>query len=116
MKKAKPIQLHIRINPNYKAMMRLSMDLKEMHRSRLDHKFILAVIDEVTHFIITIAIYQSGSEGIGDASIEHVFSKYSIPECMIIDQDSAFMSSLTNYLRSQALKLRKLPLITINLY
>ena len=30
--------------------------------------------------------------------IGHVFSKYSIPEYIIMDQDSAFMSILGNYL------------------
>ena len=30
--------------------------------------------------------------------IDHVFSKYSISECLIIDQDSVFMSTLITYL------------------
>ena len=75
-------------------MTRLSVDLTVMARSHKGHKFILVVIDEVTNFMVTIAIYQSWSEEIGD----HVFSKYSIPECMIMDQDSTFMSTLINYL------------------
>ena len=37
-------------------------------------------------------------EEIGDALIEHVVTKYGIPDCIIMDQDSAFMSSLMNYL------------------
>ena len=37
------------------------------------------------------------SEGV-DVLIEHVISKYGTPEYMIIDQDSAFMSSLMSYL------------------
>ena len=55
-----------------------------MPRPYKGHKFILAVIDEVTTFMVTM--------------IEHVFSKYSITECMILDQDSAFISTLINYL------------------
>ena len=43
-------------------------------------------------------IYHSRSEEIGDALIGNVISKYGIPEYIIMDQDSAFMSMLMNYL------------------
>ena len=48
--------------------------------------------------MITIPIHQSKSEGIGDALIENVFTKYCIPEYIIMDQDRVFMSPLINYL------------------
>ena len=53
----------------------------------------LTVIDKVTNFMVTIPIHQSRSVEIGYALIEYVFSKYCIPECMIMDQDIAFMST-----------------------
>ena len=62
------------------------------------HKFILCIIDEVTNYLITVPIYQSKAEEIGDTLIEHVVTKYCVPDCIIMDQDSAFMSSLMNYL------------------
>ena len=62
-----------RINHNYKAMTRLSMDLK------------------------VIPIHESRSEEIGNVVIEHVLSKYRIPECMIMNLDSVFLSTLINY-------------------
>ena len=34
----------------------------------------------------------------GEALIENVITKYCIPDCIIMDPDSAFMSSLMNYL------------------
>ena len=43
-------------------------------------------------------IYHSRSEEIGDALIENVISKYGIPEYTVMDQESAFMSTLLNYL------------------
>ena len=46
-------------------------------------------------------MHQSKVEEIGDALIEHVITKYCIPDCMIMDQESAFMSSLINYLFSK---------------
>ena len=61
------------------------------------HKFILCIIDEVTDYLIIVCIYQSKAEEIGEGLIEHV-TKYCVPDCIIMDQDSAFMSSLMNYL------------------
>ena len=43
-------------------------------------------------------IYQAKSEEVGDAMIDNVISKDGIPECMIMDQDSAFMPTIMNYL------------------
>ena len=43
--------------------------------------------------MITAPIYQSEAEEIGDALIEHVVTKYCVPDCIIKDQDSAFISS-----------------------
>ena len=45
-----------------------------------------------------IPVYQSKAEEIGEALIEHVVTKYCVQDCIIMDQDSAFMSSLMNYL------------------
>ena len=87
-------QLQMRINPNYIPLSRLSMDLKVMPRSHKGHKFILYIMDEVTNYLITVPIYQAKSEEIGEALIENVITKYCIPEYIIMDKDSAFMSLL----------------------
>ena len=99
-RKDKPLvrQLQSRINLNYRPLSRLSMDLKVMPRSCRGHRYILCVIDEVTNYIIMAPIKQSRSEEVGEALINNVFSKYCIPDYMIMDLDSAFMSSLMNYL------------------
>ena len=91
-------QFQARINLNYRPLSRLSMALKVMPRSHKEHKFILCVIDEVTNYLMTLPIYHSRSEEIDDALIDSVISKYSIPEYIIMDQDSAFMSMLMTYL------------------
>ena len=90
--------LQTRINPNYVPMSRLSMDLKFMPRSYRGHRYILCIIDEVTNFLGTVPIFQAKSEEIGKALLEHVITKFCIPEYIIMDQDSAFMSSLMTYL------------------
>ena len=77
---------------------RLSIDLKVMSRSHKGHKFILCIINEVTNYLITVPIFQAKSEEIGEGLIENVITKYCIPEYIIMDQDSAFMSSLMTYL------------------
>ena len=73
-----------------------------MSRSQKGYKFILCIIDEVTNYLVTVPIFQAKSEEVGEevgeALIENVISKYCIPDCIIMDQDSAFMSSLMNFL------------------
>ena len=69
-----------------------------MPKSYRGHKFILCVIDEMTNYLITMPIHQARSEEIGDALIDNVISKYGIPEYMIMDQDSAFISTIMNHL------------------
>ena len=91
-------QLETRINLNYRPMSRLSMDLKVMPRSQKGHQYILSMIDEMTNYLITAPLYQARSEEVGVALIENVISKFGTPDYMIMDQDSAFMSSLMCYL------------------
>ena len=74
------------------------MDLKIMPISHKGHKFILCIIDEVSNHLITVPIHQAMSEEIGEALIENVITKYCIPGYIIMDQDSAFMSSCMTYL------------------
>ena len=77
------------------------MDLKVMPRLQKGYKFILCMGDEVTNYLITAPIYQSKSEEIGEALIENVISKYCMPNYIIMDLDSAFMSTLMNYLNQE---------------
>ena len=74
------------------------MDLKVMPRSYKGHKYILCIINEVTNYLITVPIHQAKSKEVGDALIEYIITKYCVPEYIIMDQDSAFMSSLVTYL------------------
>ena len=94
-------QLQTRINLNYRPLSRLSRDLKVMPRSRKGHKYILCRIDEAANYLITVPIYQSKAKELGDALIEHIITKYYIPDCIIMDQESAFLSLLINYLFSK---------------
>ena len=69
-----------------------------MPKSQKDHKFILCIIDEMTNYLITVPIHHVRSEEVGEGLIEHVISKFCAPDCIIMDQDSAFMSTIMNYL------------------
>ena len=91
-------QLQLRINLNYRPLSRLSMDLKVMPRSYRGDRYILCVIDEVTNYIITAPVKQAKSEEVREILINSVFSKYCVPDYIIMDLDSAFMSSLMSYL------------------
>ena len=79
-------------------MSRLSMDLKVMPRSHKGHRYILCIIDEVTNYLVTVPTFQTRSDEIGEVLIENIIMKYCIPEYIIMDQDSAFMSSLMTYI------------------
>ena len=52
----------------------------------------------MTNYLVTVPLYQDRSEEVREALIEHVITKYCTPDYMIMDRDSAFMSSLINYL------------------
>ena len=69
-----------------------------MPRLQKGHWYIFCVIDEMTNYLITAPLYQARSEEVGEALIENVISKFGTPDYMMMDQDSAFMSSLMSYL------------------
>ena len=69
-----------------------------MPRSQKGHQYILCMIDEITNYLITMPLYQARSEDVGEALIENVISKFGTPDYMMMDQASAFMSSLISYL------------------
>ena len=52
----------------------------------------------MTNYLITMPIHQAISKEIGNAVIDNVISKYGIPEYIIMDQDSTFMSRIMSYL------------------
>ena len=70
-------QLQTRINLNYRPLSTLSMDLKVMPKSYKGHKFNLCIIDEVTNYFITVPIYHSRSEEIGDVLKKMLFQSIS---------------------------------------
>ena len=69
-----------------------------MPRSQKGHKFILCIIDEMMNYLIKVPIFQSRSEEVGEALIDHVISKFCASDSIIMDQDSAFMPNLMSYL------------------
>ena len=69
--------------------------MPRLHKGR---RYILHITDEVTNYLVTVPIFQARSEKIGGALIENVIMKYCIPEYIIMDQDSTFMSSVMTYL------------------
>ena len=68
-----------------------------MPRSQKGHWYILCLIDEMTNYLITTPLYQARLEEVGEALIENIISKFGTPDYMMMDQDSAFMSSLMSY-------------------
>ena len=56
------------------------------------------MIDEMTNYLITAPLYQARLEEVEEALIENIISKFGTSDYMMMDQDSAFMSSLMSYL------------------
>ena len=71
------------------------MDLKVMPKSYKGDRYILCVIDEVTNYIITAPMKQARSEEIGEILINSVFSKYCVPDYIIMDLDKSYFQELT---------------------
>ena len=93
--------------PKLHPFIKIELGFKSHAQITYRHKFILCIIDEITNYLITVPIYQSKLEEIGKALIENVITKYCIPEYIIMDQDSAFMSSLmTNLLNKFNIQIR----------
>ena len=69
-----------------------------MPRSYKGHRYIVCIIDEVTNFSGHSTNFSSKIRRGRRSTLEHVITKYCIPEYIIMDQDSAFMSSLMTYL------------------
>ena len=62
----------------------------------------------VTNYLITVPIHQAKSEEIHDSLIENIITMYCIPEYIMMDQDSKFMSSVMNYLfKTLDIKIKK---------
>ena len=53
---------------------------------------------EVTSYLITVPMHQAKSEEVAEALIEKVITRSCVLEYIVMDQDSAFMSSLMTYL------------------
>ena len=56
-----------------------------MLKSYKGDKYILCVIDEVTNYIVKAPVKQARSEEIGEILMNTVFSKYCVPDIIIMD-------------------------------
>ena len=92
------LQLETRINLNYSQCPDWVWIWKWCPDSQKGHRYILYMIDEMTNYLITAHLYQARSEEVGEALIENIISKFGTAAYMMMDQDSAFTSSLMSYL------------------
>ena len=69
-----------------------------MYRPSTSHKFILAVADKVTNYLITMPLYRGISHKVREAHINHVFCKYGPLSDLIFDKNQCFLSSVMQYI------------------
>ena len=91
---------------NYRPLSRLSIDLKVMPRSQKGQQYILCIVDEMTNYLVTVPLYQARSEEVGEALIGDVITKYCTPDYIVMDQDSAFMSSMNYLFKKLGIKIK----------
>ena len=71
----------------------------------------------MTNYLVTVPLYWARSEEVGEALIENAITKYCTSDYIIMDQVSAFMSSLMKYLfRKLGVKIKTVGHTIINHY
>ena len=71
----------------------------------------------MTNYLVTAPLYQVRLEEVGEELVENEISKFGTPEYIIMDQHSAFMSMLMDYLfKRLGVKIKTVGLYNINLY
>ena len=78
-------------------MNKLSFDIKHMYRASTGNKFILAVRDKVTNYLVAIPLYGGTSHKVREALIIHMLCKHG-PFLFDFDEDQGFSSSVLQYI------------------
>ena len=91
-------------------MLRFNRDLKFMPRSTKGLTYILVITDEVTDHLTCMLVQYGRSQVMSEILINSILTKCDCPDVMIMDQESAFISSRMSLLRSIEFESRLLAL------
>ena len=96
---------HKRINLNVLSLTKVSMDIKEMpsaiSKTGKPCKFLLVLLCKTSNFVVLVPLQSTTAGDICTAIKRDFIAHYRPPNCIICNQDPAFMSNLTSYFASQ---------------
>ena len=83
------------MNTNTPALTHISMDIKHMPPVKDKLQYILVILCEVSTFIVAVPMKTTTAPEICNALIDNFIGYFGTPIRIFCDQDSAFMSHLT---------------------
>ena len=90
-----------RININVPALAKVSMDIKYMPSTAATQgqpwKYLLVLLCEVSNFVVLTPMKTTASPEICKTIYNEFITHYGAPDCIICDQDPAFISKLMSY-------------------
>ena len=75
----------------------ISMDIKHMPASKSPCKYILALLCDISNFLVTTPMRKATAEEVCSILFDNFMAYYAVPMRIICDQDPAFMSSLCQW-------------------
>ena len=99
-----------RMNIGIPALSRMSMDIKHMPVSSKGYKYLLVIMCETSHFVITAPMKHARANEVATILYNDVICYFGPPTHLICDQDPAFMAKVMQLL----LDLYKIKLCTVS--
>ena len=99
-----------RLNIGLPPLSRLSMDIKHMPISSKGYNYLLVIMCEVSHFVITAPMKRARADEVANILYNDVICYFGPPTHLICDQEPAFMSNVMQLL----LDLYKIKLCTVS--
>ncbi|KAL7073689.1 hypothetical protein ACQ4LE_007495 [Meloidogyne hapla] len=83
------------IEPASRPFQRIHVDLMgPVPKARSGYKYILMVVDSFSKMMIPIPLREQQAETVMNALLAHVITKFGVPECLVSDQGTQFMSTI----------------------
>jgi hypothetical protein len=99
--KGKKITMQNRVTIDTPALTRFSMDIKHMPPGIRGYHYILAMLCEVSNYLIASPLKTTQTPEVCEAILHSCIAYFGPPSHIICDQDPAFMSSLAQYFFAQ---------------
>ena len=97
----------LRFNNATRPFERVHIDLVMLERSNAGHKYILTVIDAMTHFLVAVPLRTKTTQEVTAALIQHVVLPFGVMDTIISDNGAEFTSEIfKNVIKDQKIEHR----------